>query len=102
MHYSAIHEGDGLVRVGFVPDAPADNSILVQEAHAASLALKGDPSLHGKVIRINGAASLPVAMAIAANLAHIAPAIACFDPKLSKYVVCISHSPDYKVGDLID
>lgn len=101
-HYKVEHIGDGLIKVGFVPENPADNSVLVQEAHEASLKLKSDSALHGKVIRINGAASLPVAMAIASNLAHIAPAVAAFDPKLGKYVVAISHSPQFKVGDLID
>ncbi len=102
MHYSIKHQGDGLIKIGFIPENPADNTVLVQEAHEASLNLKGDSTLHGKLIRINGAASLPVAMAIASNLAHISPAIACFDPKLGAYVVAISHSPNFKVGDLIN
>lgn len=102
MHYSVIHVGDGLIEVGFNPDAPASNDVLVQEAHEQSLVLKKDESLFGKVARINGAASLPVAMAIASNLCHVVPAVACFDPKMGKYVVAISHSPDYKVGDLIE
>ncbi|MFM6118887.1 MAG: hypothetical protein ACKPEO_06990 [Sphaerospermopsis kisseleviana] len=25
-----------------------------------------------------------------------------YDPKLAKYVICITHNPAYKLGDLID
>jgi CRISPR-associated protein Csx3 len=41
-------------------------------------------------------------MHLAHAVGHIYGAIACFDPKLNKYVVSISHDPDYEVGNLID
>ncbi|MFO0099621.1 MAG: CRISPR-associated protein Csx3 [Aphanizomenon sp.] len=28
--------------------------------------------------------------------------MACYDPKLQKYVVAISHNPKYQIGDLVD
>ena len=58
----------------------------------------------GGLLKINGPASLPVAMVLARKLSHLFAAIAFFDPKLNKYVVAISHSrnPDYAVGNLID
>lgn len=101
-NYFVQHVGNGLIKIGFVDGAPASNDILVQQAHVLSLALKSDSTLHGNVARINGPASLPVAMAIASNICHVVPAVACFDPKLGCYVVAISHSPNYSVGDLID
>ena len=54
------------------------------------------------MIRVNGPASLPVAMVLCHKLAHRYQAVACFDPKLSKYVVAISHGGKYAVGDLLD
>ncbi|MDB9310662.1 hypothetical protein PN471_18940, partial [Aphanizomenon sp. CS-733/32] len=36
------------------------------------------------------------------KLAHIYGAIGFFDPKLGKYVICITHNPAYKLGYLID
>ena len=56
----------------------------------------------GKLIKINGPASLPVAVAIAHGVNHIYETVAVFDPKLAKYVVAVTHSTDYVVGDLID
>ena len=91
---------DGILKVGFNPNEPADNNLIVQDAVAACEPLRDQVA--GKVLKINGPASLPVAIAIGHCFAHVVPAIACWDPKLKKYVVSISHSPDYKLGDLID
>ncbi len=55
-----------------------------------------------RLVRINGPASLPVAMWLAHAIVHVCGAIAVFDPKLGKYVVCVSHDPEYKIGDLVD
>jgi CRISPR-associated protein Csx3 len=41
-------------------------------------------------------------MMLAHKLAHLYQAVACFDPKLSKYVVAIAHGNKFTVGDLID
>jgi CRISPR-associated protein Csx3 len=56
----------------------------------------------GKIIKLNGPASLPVAVLISHELAHLYEVVAVFDPKIGKYVVSISHGPDYTPGDLID
>lgn len=63
----------------------------------ADLGLAGGP-----ILKINGPASLPVAVALAHAVTHLYGAVAVWDPKLSKYVVSVSHSPEYAVGDLID
>jgi len=91
-------------------DAPADtlklsfgeqahNNLIVRDAVAEirELKLQG-----GQVVRLNGPASLPVAIAIAHEVGHLYGAVAAFDPKLGKYVVSVSHDPQYAVGDLID
>ncbi|MEA1981373.1 MAG: CRISPR-associated protein Csx3 [candidate division Zixibacteria bacterium] len=56
----------------------------------------------GPLIKINGPASLPVGMVLAHALGHLYGAVACFDPKLSKYVVAVAHGGNYQVGDLVD
>jgi CRISPR-associated protein Csx3 len=78
---------------------PAQNDAIVRDAIKAlkDLALPG-----GKIIKLNGPASLPVAVAIAHGLVHIYGVVAVFDPKLSKFVVSVSHDPSHNPGDLID
>jgi CRISPR-associated protein Csx3 len=89
---------DGLVTVLTEFGASATNHELVPAAIAAlrELRLAG-----GTGILFNGPASLPVAMALAHEVAHLYGMVGCFDPKLQQYVVAISHSPAYRPGDLI-
>ena len=91
---------DGVLRVGF--GEPAQNDQIVKDAEARLDEMVEADEFGGEVIRVNGPASLPVAMVICHKLAHRYGVVACFDPKLSKYVVAISHNPSYAVGDLID
>jgi CRISPR-associated protein Csx3 len=90
---------DGLTQldIGFT-EPPANNDQLVPAALAAiaALHLKG-----GRGLLFNGPASLPVAMALAHAVAHLYQFVACFDPKIPAYVVSISHTPDYRPGDLL-
>lgn len=96
-----INMDNGVLKVGF--GTPAQNDEIVVDATKrlnemiASAEITG-----GEVIRINGAASLPVAMAVGHRLAHLYQCVACWDPKLSKYVVAIAHGPKYQVGELLD
>jgi CRISPR-associated protein Csx3 len=80
-------------------DQPANNDVVVPAAVEAvrCLHLKG-----GKGILFNGAASLPVGMALAHLVAHLYQFVACFDPKMGRFVVVISHTPDRRPGDLIE
>ena len=94
--YNITREGDTL-KLSF--GAPAQNDQIVRDAVAAVKALNLEG---GKVVRLNGPASLPVAIAIAHEIGHLYGAVAAFDPKLGKYVVAISHDPEFSVGDLID
>ena len=55
----------------------------------------------GELALVNGPASLPVAMVLAHKLGHLFGAVACFDPKLGKYVVSIAHGGTYTVGQLV-
>jgi CRISPR-associated protein Csx3 len=57
----------------------------------------------GEILCINGRASMPVCFAIAAKVGHIFGAIAVSDPKLGKdtFVVTITHSPTYQLGEVL-
>jgi CRISPR-associated protein Csx3 len=92
-----VADGVATVRIGF--GQPGTNDRIVPDAVAAlaELRLQG-----GRGIKFTGAASLPVAMALAHAVAHLYGYVAVFDPKLEKYVVAISHDPSLTVGVLID
>jgi len=92
---------NGVLRVGF--GDPAQNDQIVKDAMTRldEMAAAGELT-GGDVIRVNGPASLPVAMVLCHKVAHLYGAVACFDPKLGKYVVAVSHNPAFQVGALID
>ena len=82
---------------------PAQNDRIVRHVAARIDEMSEDGELAGgKLMRINGPASLPVCMAISHKLAHLYGALAWYDPKMGKYVVAITHDPDYRIGDLLD
>lgn len=103
-----------LFRVGF--GDPAQNDQIVRDAENRfkeifsatdkpediDEAMK--PSYDGELALVNGPASVCVALVIGHNISHRFGAVAGFDPKLpgdKKYVVCVSHTPKYKIGDLV-
>jgi CRISPR-associated protein Csx3 len=94
--YNVVLEGD-VLKLSF--GTPAQNDQIVKDAVEAvkDIGLEG-----GKIIKLNGPASLPVAIALSHQVGHLYGVIAAFDPKLGKYVVAISHDPELKIGDLID
>ncbi len=87
-----------ILYVGF--GEPANNDQIVKDAIAAVKAIKEE--LHSRVLRVNGAASMPVTFAISAEIGNVTKAIAVFDPKLKKYVVSVTRTPEHQIGDLID
>ena len=99
--YIITRDHDSILRVGF--GEPSDNDRIVKEAVARLKAMMESGDLSGGgLLKINGPASLPVGIVLGHQLSHLFKAIAYFDPKLNQYVVVISHSSDYTVGDLID
>lgn len=100
--YNIIRDRD-VLRIGF--GEPSSNDQIVKDAVARLDAMQKIGELSGGgLLKVNGPASLPVAMVLGHKLSHLFEAIACFDPKLNTYVVTISHgpNPDYAVGNLID
>src|SRR3990167_7556476 len=98
--YKVSKDGD-VVKVGFGDAAQNDQMGKDGGGPLDEMVAAGElPG--GEMIRVNGPASLPVAMVLAHRLAHIYGAVACFDPKLGKYVVSIAHGGKHAIGDLID
>lgn len=95
--YNVVLEGSNLLKMSF--GTPAQNDQIVRDAVTAVKALNLEG---GKIMKLNGPASLPVAISIGHEIGHLYGAIACFDPKLAKYVVAISHDPDFAIGQLVD
>jgi CRISPR-associated protein Csx3 len=83
--------------IGF-GDEPAGNDRIVRDVIDLLDAVRFPG---GSLLKIDGPASLPVAFAIAHKVAHLYGAIAIKDPKLSGFVVAISHHPDYPIGMVI-
>jgi CRISPR-associated protein Csx3 len=81
----------------------AQNDSIVREAVSRLHQMTETGELKGgPILKINGPASLPVAVAIGHAVLHLYETVAVYDPKLSKYVVSVSHGPAFLVGDLID
>jgi CRISPR-associated protein Csx3 len=92
---------NNVLKVGFAD--PAQNDAIVADAVAKlNTMVESGELAGGHMIKINGPASLPVAVAIAHAIAHLYEVVAVFDPKLGKYVVSVSHGDQYRPGDLID
>ena len=94
---ASVADGITTLRIAFAE--PATNADALPDALAAldALRLPG-----GRGLKFDGPASLPIAMALSHRVAHLYGFIACRDPKLSRYVVAISHDPAVRPGDLID
>lgn len=103
-----------LFRVGF--GDPAQNDAIVQDADARFKEIFSEtekpedidgamkPARNGELALVNGPASVCAALVIGHNIAHRFGAVAGFDPKIpgdKKYVICITHTPKYKLGDLV-
>lgn len=94
--YNISIDGDTM-KIGF--GDPASNDAIVKEV---ATTLKDMSLPGGPIIKLNGPASLPVAAVITHAVAHLYGVVAVWDPKMQKYVVSVSHNPDYSVGDLVD
>lgn len=95
-----VSEIDDIVELRISFGVQAQNPQMVPDAVAAirDLNLTG-----GKLIKFNGPSTLPVAMALVHEVAHLFGAVACFDPKIAPgYVVCITHDPQFELGQQLE
>lgn len=98
---------DNILKVGFNPKIPANGDRIVKDTATQMDELLESGKLKGKLLKISGRASVLASFVIANKLAHCYGAIALFEPKegdkgLDRYIVAISHSPDYQVGQTLD
>jgi len=87
-----------LLKVGF--GDPAQNDQIVKDVESKMVEMETE-GFGGKLVLINGPASLPVAVVLSHHLVHRFGAIGVFDPKMSAYVVSAAHGGTYEVGNLI-
>lgn len=85
-----------MLRIGF--GEPAQNDEIVRDAVKA---LADVNPQGGKLVLLNGPASLPVAAAIVHGVGHLYQAIGVFDPKMAGYIVSVCHGGTFAIGDLI-
>jgi CRISPR-associated protein Csx3 len=102
-------EGD-VLRVGFNRILPAQSDQIVQDAlKQLEQMINSGQIPGGSRILIDGPQSIPVAYVIAHKLAQLYEVIAVFDPSIGRgkhgyktYIVTITNSQKYRVGDFIE
>ena len=91
------HDNDTLT-VGFTGETATNTELVVEAVELLeALDLQG-----GKLLKITGAASVPIAYAIAHKVIRLFNTIAIFDPKLGGYVVAVTRGVEHSLGDLIN
>lgn len=97
--YNLRLEGD-VLKLSF--GAPASNIEIVKDAiEEVNRLVSAGELLSGKMIKLNGPASLPVAVAITNSVSGLFEVVAVFDPKLNGYVVSISSDSAYEIGSVL-
>jgi len=98
-----------VLRVQINPAVQVDGDQIVRDAKVQLQQLMDSGQLPGgkQLLKINGRATVLASFVLALELSHLYSAIALFDPKLGtlsldRYIVSISHTQDYQVGDTID
>lgn len=101
-------EGD-ILRVQINHAVQVEGDQIVRDTKAQLQLLINSGQLPGgkQLIKINGHSTVLASFVIALELSHFYGAIALFDPKLGtpgldRYIVTISHTQDYQVGDTMD
>lgn len=83
--------------------SPAQNDQICRDAKSRLDNLVATGQLAGgRILKVTGPASLPVAVVIAHAVVHLYEAVAIFDPKLNRFVIAVSHGPAHQVGDLVE
>lgn len=87
--------------IGFDATDPQTNAEMVRDVDSRLTEMISSSNIQGELLLITGPASLPIACVLSHRLSHLFGAIGIFDPKLEGYVISISHSPNYKLGEII-
>lgn len=94
-----LHEDTLKISFG---EASSNEQIVKDAAARLEEMAKSGELRGGQLLKITGPTSIPVAFVLAHRLCHLYGAIGCYDPKLGKFIICVSHNPKYNQGDLID
>lgn len=103
-----MHREGNILRVEINPAVQVDGDQIFRDAKLQLQKLINSGELSGgKLLKINGRSTVLASFAIAFELAHLYDAIAVFEPKLGdrgldRYIVSISHTSDYQVGETLD
>lgn len=100
-------EPHNTLKIGFNPKLTVTGDRIVGDTAIQLDKIIASEKLTGKLLKIQGRASLLASYVIASKVLHAYGAIAVFEPKdgdggLDRYIVTVSHSPDYRVGDTLD
>jgi CRISPR-associated protein Csx3 len=90
-----------VLKIGFEEAAQNDQIVRDAAARLAEMSNSGELS-GGRLIKINGPALVPVACVLVHKVSHLYGAVGVFDPQVGKYVIAITHNPEYNLGDLVD
>ncbi len=98
-------EGD-ILKVGFGQNGHGDQIVKDAAVRLDAMIASGE-LCGGKLLKIDGPASVAVSYLIAHKISHLYSAIAIFDPKIGRkgyktFITVISHTPAYKIGELIE
>ncbi|PMB39357.1 CRISPR-associated protein Csx3, partial [Fischerella thermalis CCMEE 5330] len=99
--YQINLEGD-VLKVRFGQPAMGDQVVRDAAARLDEMITLGELA-GGKLLKIDGPASVAVSYVIAHKVSHLYGAIAVFDPKIGRkgyksFIVAVSHTPAYKIG----
>lgn len=104
-----IYWEDGVLIAQINNGVQADGDQIVRDATAQLAKLIESGQLPGgkQILKIKGRATVLASFAIANQVAHLYGGVAVFDPRLGergldKYVVTLSHTKDYQVGETVD
>lgn len=87
--------------VGFDPADQQTNAEMVSDVASRIDGMIGAGELQGSLLLITGPMSVPLCCVISHKVSHLFGAVGVFDPKLEGYVISISHSPDYELGQVL-
>ena len=104
----SINCEDNTLNVSLNREVEIDGDLIVKEvAKKLDLLCINNQLKGGQLLKIKGRATVLASFVIAQKLAHLYSAIAVYDPKLGtpeldRYIIVISHSPEYEVGKTIN
>jgi CRISPR-associated protein Csx3 len=97
---------DDVLKVKFGRPANGDQVVRDADARLDEMVVSGELS-GGKLLKIDGPASIAVSYLIAHKISQLYGAIAIFDPKIGRqgyktFITVVSQTPAYKIGELIE